>query len=106
MAAMTTAQVFDEIARRDGKASVEEIIRAQDGLDHLRVERRGKSITLVSYPESVRVPHARLTHIEQRIWGLGLPRANGRWERTPFVGSVNQLMEILLGDLGFHLAER
>lgn len=106
MAGMTIAQAFDEIARRDGVAEVESIIRSEDELSHLRVERRGKSITLVSYPESVRVLHARLTHIEQRSWGLSLPRANGRWERTPFAGSIHEVMAILLGDLGFHLAER
>ena len=100
------SQLVTELAKFDAIEHVEQILRSRCELAHLEVEQRGKSLTLVSRIESERVPHAKFTLIEDRTWGLSLPRHTGRWERTPFVGRIEELTETLLNELSFHLAQR
>ena len=106
MATKTTAQFFAELRVEEGLDFLQELIRSKKHLAHLKAEKRGKSIALVSYPNSVRVPHARLTHFNEHTWELSFPRSSGRWERTPFVGTVEELTDTLLGELAFHLVQR
>jgi len=40
------------------------------------------------------------------LFGLSLPTWTGRWERTPFTGTIEELVAMLRDDLGFHLAPR
>jgi len=100
------SQYITELAKRDAIEHLEQILRSRGELKHLEVEERGKSLTLVSRIESERVPHAKFTLIEDRTWGLSLPRHTGRWERTPFIGRIEELTDTLLNELSFHLAPR
>ncbi len=100
------SQLVTELAKFDAIEHVEQTLRSRGELAHLKVELRGKSLTIVSRIESERVPHAKFTLIEDRTWGLSLPRHTGRWERTPFVGRIEELTETLLNELSFHLAHR
>ena len=85
---------------------LEELIGSHDGLGHIRIKRRGKSLTLYSdSPEGMDL-HAKLTARGRDIWGLSLPRHTGRWEKTPFVGPMPQVVSTLTDMLGFHLAPR
>lgn len=100
------SQFITELAKIEAIEHIEQILRSRSELEHLEIEKRGKSLTLVSRVESERVPHAKLTLIEERTWGLSLPRHTGRWERTPFIGQIEELTDTLLNELGFHLAQR
>lgn len=100
------SQLITELAKFDAIEHLEQILRSRGELEHLEVEERGKSLTLVSRIESERVPHAKFTLIEERTWGLSLPRHTGRWERTPFIGRIEELTDTLLNELSFHLAPR
>ena len=82
---------------------VEDLLRRQEGFDHLRVNKRGDSITLYSGDGPNRQQHARLTHLEPTTWGLSFPRHTGRWERTPLIGSLEELVTTLVRDFSFHL---
>jgi hypothetical protein len=90
----------------DSVRQLERLLAAYRGLDHLRVKRRGKSITI--YSDSPHGPddHAKLTSLGARRWGLSLPRYTGRWERTPFAGTMHEVVHTLTEMLGFHLAKR
>ncbi len=38
----------------------------------------------------------RLTRLTASKYGLSVKRHNGRWERTPFSGTINELFEVIL----------
>ena len=38
----------------------------------------------------------RLTRLGRNSWGLGVKRHNGRWERTPFSGSIQEMVSAIL----------
>jgi len=82
---------------------LEELLARHEHLSHLRVKKRGDSLTLFSGEQHDLHLHARLTHIGGNHWGLSLPRHNGRWERTPFTGTMRQLIDTLTSDFGFYL---
>lgn len=68
---------------------------AERGLTHLRVIRRGKALTMVSGPEDE--PEFRLTHLGRDQWRLDLRHHTGRWDQTPFTGTVADLMDTAEG---------
>ncbi len=39
----------------------------------------------------------RLTRLTSSMYGLGVKRHTGRWERTPFAGSLDDMVEAILG---------
>jgi hypothetical protein len=45
----------------------------------------------------------RLTALSARRWGLSLKRHNGRWEKTPFTGGLDELVTVILNYMQ-HLA--
>lgn len=75
------------------------------GLDHLRVKRRGDSLTIFSGQSPDSQLHARLTHLGAGQWRLSLPRHTGRWEQTPFVGTMDDVVETLVTNFGFYLED-
>jgi hypothetical protein len=81
-------------------------LASRPDLKHLRVKHRGKAITLYSETSYGLDDHARLTSLGGTRWGLSFPRHTGRWERTPFVGTIDELLSILTDMLGWHLAPR
>lgn len=85
---------------------LEELLASHRGIDHIRVKRRGRSLTLYSDSDYGADLHAKLTAIGRHRWALSLPRHTGRWEKTPFVGSMQEIIETLTQMLGFHLAPR
>ena len=80
------------------------VLRRRKGLEHLRVKKHGVSLILLSGEGRDEVKHAKLTSLGKENWGLSLPRHTGRWERTPYVGTLDYLLKVLLTDLGFYLA--
>lgn len=90
----------------DAAARLQRTLAEYEGLEHLHVKRRGKD--LIIYSESSAGPenHAKLTALGSTTWGLSLPRHTGRWERTPFVGSLLEMVATLTQMLGWHLAPR
>jgi hypothetical protein len=81
-------------------------LAAYNGLEHLRVRRRGKALVIYSDTLDGTGNHAKLTALGGQQWGLSLPRPTGRWERTPFVGTLDELVATLTQMLGWHLAPR
>lgn len=82
---------------------LEELFSREEGFGHLRVKKRGQSLTIVSGTPAH--PHARLTALDGAQWGLSLPRHTGRWEPTPFTGTMEELASILMTDLPFYLED-
>ncbi len=82
---------------------LERLLRCEEGLDHLRANKRGDSITICSSSGADQQKHARLTKLGPATWGLSFPHHSGRWERTPFVGPMDELVATLVHDFSFHL---
>ncbi|MCJ7545000.1 MAG: hypothetical protein MUP47_10665, partial [Phycisphaerae bacterium] len=39
----------------------------------------------------------RLTQLSAAAYGLSVKRHTGRWERTPFAGTLDEMVDIILG---------
>ena len=87
-------------------AHLERLLAAYEGLGHLTVKRRGRSLTLCSQDAHGPNRHAKLDWLGASLWGLSLPTRSERWQRTPFTGSLDELLQILTQMLGWHLAPR
>jgi hypothetical protein len=103
---MTQGEVRKFISRVSGAHELQEILAGYGELQHLRVKRRGDTLTLVSGAESDEVAHAKFSALGTDVWGLSFPTRSGRWERTPFAGSLDELAQVLIDGLGWHLAPR
>jgi len=64
------------------------------------------SLVLYSGKKKDEVSHAKLTSLGRDVWGLSPPLHTGRWERTPFVGTMDSVLGTLIETLGFHLDPR
>jgi len=64
------------------------------GLEHLRVKRRGASLTLFSIDSAGILNHARVTWLGRATWALSLPRP------------LDELAQILTQSLGVYLARQ
>ncbi|MCP4591688.1 MAG: hypothetical protein GY842_13185 [bacterium] len=82
---------------------LERLLSREEGLAHLRVKRRGDSLTICSGDQADEQKHARLTQLGRAAWGLSFPNHTGRWEQTPFVGPMKELVATLVGDFSFYL---
>ena len=92
---MTIAQAeLDEVLR---------LLNRSEGLDHLCVKSHSGSITIWSGDKADEQTHARLTPLNRETWGLSFPHHSGRWEKTPFVGTMEEVVTILMSDFPFHL---
>lgn len=56
-------------------------------------------------PTGDRDDRLRLTRLGRHNWGLSVKRHNGRWERTPFSGSLQEMVSAILSFMQ-HLCAR
>lgn len=89
-------------ARQKDLEELERLL-TREGLDHLRANRRGESITICSGDGADQQKHARITKLGHKTWALSFPHHTGRWERTPFVGPMEELVATLVRDFSFYL---
>jgi hypothetical protein len=80
----------------DSEADTLQELLQKRGLNHLRVHKRGKALILNSGPEDDPEPEARLTSLERGQWRLDMRHHSGKWEQTPFTGSLDELLESAL----------
>jgi len=45
--------------------------------------------------EQIRDDRVRVTRLSRGRWGLSVKRHTGRWERTPFTGTLEEMVEAL-----------
>ncbi|MCC7540784.1 MAG: hypothetical protein IT379_31495 [Deltaproteobacteria bacterium] len=83
-----------------------ETILKEHRLKHVRVRKRGDSLTLVEGPAPDPVPMARLRRITSQYWTLDMPAHTGKWERVPVRDTLPQLVHYLIREFGWTLASR
>lgn len=74
------------------------LVEGKEELAHLKVKKWGKSLILYSGEAEDEQKHARLTHVKGTTWGLSFTHHTGRWERTPFTGTLEELWETLVNN--------
>ncbi len=62
--------------------------------DHLIL---GRSEPIGSSDEVENDDRVRLTRLSDSAYGLSVKRHTGRWERTPFSGSMEEMVDTILG---------
>lgn len=85
------------------RRQLEELLAQREGLDHIKVQLYGGTLVLYSGEEDDRARHARFALVDIRLWRLDLRHHTGRWEQTPFVGSLPEVFATLVDTLGFYL---
>lgn len=81
----------------DREARTLDVVLEQQGLTHLHVIKRGKTLTIASGTKAQPCLEARLTHVHKAKWRLDLRHHTGRWDPTPFVGTMGELVDTAAG---------
>lgn len=77
------------------------------GFKHLRVRRRGDTLTLESGPKGTKAfAHARIRRETVHLWRLEMPTSSGRWETTPVREVTDTLVTMLVTLFPWALAPR
>lgn len=75
------------------------------GLHHLRVLARGNHLVIYSEEGNEKINRARLTPLKGNTYVLGMADHRGKWESTPFTGTIQELIEMLTTQFSFALIE-
>jgi len=80
------------------KREIEELIEGEDVTAGMTVRVHGDNLILVRQEEAasgetVFDDRVRLTRMSRSTWGLSVKRHTGRWEQTPFSGSMREMMD-------------
>jgi hypothetical protein len=86
------------------EANLRDLLHRHGGLEHLKVRRHGASLVLYSLWEDVKENRARLTMVSRTRWRLDMPLHTGRWQPTPYIGSLVDLFHLLTTDLAPFIA--
>lgn len=73
------------------------------GLNHLKVTTRGENIVIFSEYNGKKENRCRFTQLSGRTYLLGIADHNGRWETTPFEGTIDELLEMVINQFGWVL---
>lgn len=80
------------------------VLDRRSDLNHLRVQRRGATLTLVSGAADDPVPHIRLVRQSATLWRVDMVTHSGRWQQTPFAGPLPDVVLSVAGAFGWALA--
>jgi len=84
---------------------IEEILEEQ-GFTHLKVERRrGDHLVIYSKEDGQKISRARLTETSPDSYQLGFADHTGRWESTPFFGTIPELVQALIEQFSWVLTD-
>lgn len=81
------------------QANLEELLRRHGGLQHLAVRKHGTALVLYTLVDQERVNEARLTAVSRTRWRLDMPLHTGKWQATPFEGSMAEVFATLTNEL-------
>ena len=85
-------------------ARLERLVDDRPDLSHLCIKKHGKSLILYSGSPNDPFKHARFTLLGKREWQLSFPLHTGRWETTPFIGTLDEMFTTAADAFGWHLA--
>jgi len=78
----------------------------QKGYSHLKVAVRGQHLVIYSTsPEGDKFNRIRFSPVSSTEYQLGIANHKGRWEATPFAGTLSELTKLLTEQFGFWLED-
>ena len=77
----------------------------QRGAKHLSARRYGATLIVESGPSNDPTKHFRLRRDTVHLWYLDMADHRGRWERTPFRNTVDELTKTVFEDFPWTIAE-
>lgn len=83
-----------QLAEDSHAKAVERLLHARD-LPHLRARKYGATVIVESGPRDDAYKHLRLTRDGVHVWFLHIADHRGRWEPTPFRGSLDELVTLV-----------
>lgn len=78
-------------------ATVEQILH-QRGFKHLRARKHGAAVIVESGPEADALKHLRLRRETPLAWSVDIADHRGRWEPTPFSGTLPAILRMVADD--------
>lgn len=91
-----------QLANDIDKSDLSELLEAK-GLHHLHVLSRGNHLVIYSEENGDKVPRARFSRIDRNMYQLGMADHRGKWDATPFTGTLSELFDMLTDQFGFVL---
>jgi len=85
-------------------ARIEDLLKEQN-LTHLKAQGRGDHLVIYSEEEGDKISRARLSRLSSDLYQLGFADHNGRWESTPFTGTIPELFQMLTTQFSWVLAD-
>lgn len=79
------------------------VINGEKELSHLKVLVRGKAIVVYSEFQGEKENRCRFINLKGDIFQLSMADRNGRWQSTPYQGTIEELWEMTLQDFGWVL---
>ena len=75
------------------------------GLKHLRARKHGSAVIVESGPAADPTKHLRLRRDTVHLWLLDFADHRGRWERTPYRGTLEELIAQVLDSFPWTVAK-
>lgn len=92
--------IFLESTRDRIKGKLEQM-----GLKHLQVAARGRNVVIYSEFGGNKENRCRFTKLSGATYELGMADHNCKWEPTPFEGTVDELLEMVLKEFEWVLCD-
>lgn len=94
--------IMADVLLQTARTTAEQILHDR-GLQHLSVRVYGKQLTIYSGVPGDAENRARLTQLRPRQYRLDMAGHSGRWEPTPYHGTLRELLAQLIDEFGFVL---
>lgn len=91
-------------AAKEYQAYLARQLRPIEGLEHLRVRARGPVLTVESGPMDDPVRHVRFRRDTVHLWLVEMPVRGGTWQKTPFRGVLDELVDTVVTTFPWTLA--
>ena len=77
----------------------------QKGLAHLKVTTRGTNIVVFSECDGVKDNRFRFSKLSGATYALHVADHKGKWEPTPYAGSITELLGLIFAQFGWILED-
>ncbi len=93
-----------KIANQFASEKILQLLKEQ-GVEHLYIQARGDHLVLYSLEDEEKINRVRFTRLSVNKYQLSMADHKGRWEKTPFTGTIPELVDMLIEQFSFVLAE-
>jgi hypothetical protein len=94
-----------KLVTTDFDLSIAEDFLKRQRLTHVSAKRRADTLTLLTGPADDSWPRARFRLLTKHRWTVEMADRAGRWEKTPFQGSLKELLALVAETFPWILAD-